>query len=182
MSFSMERFMRCAEVCVVDETARQELLVGCEAYADCTTPVQKAAFIKQLLARFEQVADQAAIMATLEQCGRGCLGASLGPRARALRTDAADLEAWIARLNEQHIGGGRLRLEGQQIHVQYERCYCGSVSKGKQMPFSTCYCSAGWLKALFEQALETPVTVEIVQTVLRGGPTCDFLITPASGA
>jgi len=84
---------------------------------------------------------------------------------------------FIIKLNEQHIGGGRLHLQDNVIQAGYDRCYCGSVSAGKErMPLTYCYCSTGWYKRLFEEVLSRPLQVEILQSIINGADTCRFLI------
>jgi len=40
-----------------------------------------------------------------------------------------------------------------------------------------CNCSGGYLKKFLEPALGKPITVEVVHSVVSGGPNCRFHIT-----
>jgi hypothetical protein len=40
------------------------------------------------------------------------------------------------------------------------------------VPGSYCYCSVGWVKEMFEQALERPVEVKVEASIRRGDETC----------
>jgi hypothetical protein len=44
------------------------------------------------------------------------------------------------------------------------------------MPDSYCYCSVGWVKEMFEQALERPVEVRLEASVLRGDEACQLRV------
>jgi hypothetical protein len=59
-------------------------------------------------------------------------------------------------------------------------CHCPRVrdiqKTGKRLSTTYCHCSAGFYKKNFEEILERPVDVEIVQTVLSGDDVCSFAI------
>jgi len=98
-------------------------------------------------------------------------------KAQGYTREAKDLDDLLDRLNQAHIGGGRLRREGDMIHASYERCYCGSVNKTKERISATyCHCSCGWYKELFETVLERSVEVERVESIVQGADACRFVI------
>ncbi len=132
-------------------------------------------WLRDLVASLDAHADEATRAAVLEACGRRCLPKSVAQRARALRREHADLDAWVAAMNAEHLAGGHLEREGELIHGRYERCYC-SLAKGggKGLSPTFCQCSRGWLEELFAQALDQPVRVEMRQTVVGGAPDCRF--------
>lgn len=59
-------------------------------------------------------------------------------------------------------------------------CFCGLVKEhmrsGGQVPFTHCYCGAGWAHQLWEGILGKPVKVEILTSVLQGDDICAFAI------
>lgn len=55
-------------------------------------------------------------------------------------------------------------------------CACPLVKAGRT-PADFCQCSAGWQEEAYSTVLDKPVSVEIVETVLRGGKRCGFGIT-----
>jgi hypothetical protein len=59
-------------------------------------------------------------------------------------------------------------------------CHCPRVREilrtGKGLSKTYCHCSAGFYKKNFEEILQRPVDVEIVQTVLSGDDVCSFAI------
>ncbi len=59
-------------------------------------------------------------------------------------------------------------------------CHCPRVrdilKTGKRLSTTYCHCSAGFYKKNFEEILQCPVDVEIVQTVLSGDQVCSFTI------
>jgi predicted hydrocarbon binding protein len=54
-------------------------------------------------------------------------------------------------------------------------CGCPLVKMGRT-PAEFCDCSRGWTQAAFSTVLGKPVTVEIEESVLRGGSRCSFRI------
>lgn len=66
----------------------------------------------------------------------------------------------------------------QSIEAAYRESYSGQVKQTKE-PFDTktyCHCSVGWYNQLFESALGEPVDVELVQSIVCGADTCEFII------
>jgi len=113
----------------------------------------------------------------MEACGQQCIGQSVLDKAKSLKHGTGDIDEFLEKLNKAHIGGGKLRRDNSIIYASYERCYCGSVSK-TQKPISLlyCQCSCGWYKKLFEATLGKPVKVELVDSIIHGADTCQFII------
>jgi len=65
---------------------------------------------------------------------------------------------------------GVLRVAGKPAP-----CGCPLVKAGRT-PADFCNCSAGWQQEAYSIVLDKPVTVEIEETVLRGGQRCRFRI------
>ena len=57
-------------------------------------------------------------------------------------------------------------------------CYCPLVrtKMDQDMPLDFCNCGAGWFRQQWEGATGKPVTMEIVQSVLRGDEKCEFAV------
>jgi hypothetical protein len=70
-----------------------------------------------------------------------------------------------------------LHRDGEVIYAAYDRCYCGSVNKTRELFLATyCHCSCGWYQQLFETLLDRPVEVELLGSILQGDERCRFLI------
>jgi hypothetical protein len=83
-----------------------------------------------------------------------------------------------------------IRIEGNVIHfaflsaaetgqpAQPGACLCSLVeTKPEGLSGTYCLCSVGYVKRWHERLLGRPVTVELVESVLRGGEHCRFRIT-----
>jgi predicted hydrocarbon binding protein len=77
--------------------------------------------------------------------------------------------AWVEQ-TEYDEKTGMLRVIGKPAP-----CACPLVKMGRT-PAEFCDCSRGWTQAAFSTVLGRPVTVEIEESVLRGGSRCSFRI------
>jgi len=124
----------------------------------------------------------------------GVLGAELGEAARdrILRRLGGACSQKLAPLLDKHKGdlegflalartawlekaeidekAGTLRVVGKPAP-----CACPLVKPGRT-PASFCRCTLGWQEAVFSTLMGKPVTAEIEETVLGGGPRCSFRI------
>lgn len=59
-------------------------------------------------------------------------------------------------------------------------CHCPrvreAVNASEKMPITYCYCGAGFYKDLWEQIIQEPVEVEVLESVLVGGDECKIAI------
>ncbi len=135
---------------------------------------RKAEFGRRLLTRFmtdiDAQLDEPRRIALMEARGRSC--ARLGP-ARIAEAHKGNLDAFIADFG-RHMGPDGLRREGNVVKVKYPTCYCPLAAEIKELSPTYCNCSAGWLKELYETVTGKPVTVEVIETVKRGGQACRF--------
>ncbi|HSQ35288.1 MAG TPA: hypothetical protein VLQ89_04770 [Candidatus Binatia bacterium] len=77
--------------------------------------------------------------------------------------------AWVER-TEIDEKTGILRVIGKPAP-----CACPLVKAGRT-PVEFCDCSRGWTQAAFSTVLGKPVSVEIEESVLRGGTRCSFRV------
>jgi predicted hydrocarbon binding protein len=176
MPWSTDRFVSCLTIQIGEKKASR-FIESCGSIPASLNPTEKAKFAKCLMDNFEKQFPVDVRTKVLENCGRGCIGATIIEKARRAKKKTRDLEELVNGLNQQHIGGGKLRHEKGKIYVEYERCYCGMVSKTKETFSSTyCNCSRGWLLELFERVFEKPVKVELMQSVIQGDPNCKFVV------
>jgi predicted hydrocarbon binding protein len=161
----------------VGENKASTFMGSCGLMPASSKPDEKAKFAKCLMDNFEKQFSADIRTKVLENCGRGCIGTTIIEKTRRIKKKTRNLDEFVSGLNQQRIGGGRLRHGHGKIYVEYEKCYCGMVSKTKEKFSSTyCNCSRGWLLELFERVFEKPVKVELLQSVIQGAPNCKFVI------
>jgi hypothetical protein len=65
-------------------------------------------------------------------------------------------------------------------------CHCPRirhvVTAAGQVPRLYCYCGAGFYKGIWEEILQQPVEVEVLETVLHGGDVCKIAVYLPPGA
>jgi predicted ArsR family transcriptional regulator len=176
MPFHFQRFKNSL-LNYADNCQQEQILHDLPPYDTLTTPVQTARWIQNMVDHLTDVVGEEAAREVMEACGQQCIGQSLLIKAKKIHTESRDLDDLLSRLNEAHIGGGNLYRDGDVIHASYARCYCGSVSKTRH-PISTnyCECSCGWYRNLFETLLDQPVKIELVDSIIHGADTCQFII------
>jgi predicted hydrocarbon binding protein len=176
MPFKVHRFESSLAI-HVDSAVMDRLMAGCEVYDTLKSPVEKARWIGSLVDRLEDEVGERVAKAVMVDCGRQCIARSALKRAHRLWQEAEDIDDFLDKLNQTHIGGGNLGREGDIVYGFYGRCYCGSVSKAKERLSSVyCSCSRGWYEELFETALERSVEVELLDSIVQGAEVCRFAI------
>lgn len=150
-----------------------------QEYQNTSNYAKKAEWIREVMARMQNILDIELCLEIMESCGLKCCGKTTREHARKAKQESKDIQDFIQRLNKIGIGGGRLQLKDKNTIVGgYDKCYCGQVKKTKT-PFpdkTYCQCSVGWYKQLFGSALNKEVKVELIQSIISGAKTCEFII------
>jgi predicted hydrocarbon binding protein len=70
--------------------------------------------------------------------------------------------------------------ESDPVKKRQIYCHCPRVrdalSLSEDLPISYCYCGAGFYKGIWEEILQEPVEVEVLESVLSGGEVCKVAI------
>lgn len=161
----------------VDGSVKEQFNQACRQYATLTNQKYKAECIHGMMELLEMNVEAEERFRIMEGCGRVCIGASRIAKAVKLQRETNNLDDVLSGLNAAHMVGGHLVREGAVIWASYDRCYCGSVSK-TQKPFSEtyCHCSCGWYQQLFETLFHQPVKVDLLDSIIQGGDSCQFQI------
>ena len=117
----------------------------------------------------------------LEFCGRACGQPDL-EEVRRIREEARDRDHLLQLINERIKWCGEWELQDGKIHTMCAACGCPLVQEGYLQNSPTfCLCSRGWVKAVFTEALEEVVDVDLVQAIGRGDECCEFMVHPRPG-
>lgn len=120
--------------------------------------------------------DETARHTLLHACGAACARSYTAGLFRQTWQASASLEDFLTRLSTSFPEAVYERVAPGQIHVRYARCACDLVRLGLVTSPLLCECSAQNLESNFAAALERPVAVTLQTSILRGSPTCDFLV------
>lgn len=156
--------------------------------------VKRMEFVDGWVERFFTVVDQTLDEPTRQRLltanGRACFLAWAKDAPK--RPEPASLEtisAWVARAGKGH----GYSMDGNTIAFEYvgsaetgqaapeNVCLCPTVEAQSSRTISAtyCHCSVGYVQEMHERRFGRPVKVELVSSVLRGGPRCRFRITVA---
>ncbi len=122
--------------------------------------------------------------------GKACFAASAGPPKGQPGPDA--LDRFLKMISEEGAKK-RYSVEGNVISFEFldsaetgqaspeKICLCPMAEAQTRETISPtfCLCSVGYVKELHERILGRPVSVELVESVLRGGDRCKFKMTVA---
>jgi hypothetical protein len=132
-------------------------------------------WITTLIDGLEKNVDEKVLSKVLEQCGRQCQSETFVKKARGIFLNSKSTDEFLEKLGRinKHI-----HREGNSVYVAYPRCYCSQVNKIPKGKLSGmyCNCSRGWVKALFEGALDKPVEVIKEKSIVGGDRECRFRV------
>lgn len=134
-------------------------------------------WINGLMEGIEKIDDEKTRKQILEISGRVCAQA----HAKTLFEDTwkeveGDMDKLFEVLNEKMGSEIYTKISEKEISVSYEKCYCPLVALGLTDSPILCNCSIYWLKENFETIFGNEVEVDINQSVLRGGKSCNLTV------
>lgn len=133
----------------------------------------KEGWITSLMKNMDEQLDEETRVNLMEACGRACARRWAIRLAESCKGDVKKLLDTLAK----HLGKENSYIEGNIIHLGYNKCLCHLVAEGPERLSNTyCNCSRGWALEMFETASGRPVKVELLRSIKRGHPSCQFLI------
>jgi predicted hydrocarbon binding protein len=127
-------------------------------------------WIKSLMDGLEAQIGEETRAKILENCGRNCISRNFVKKAQTLKKNAKDVNDFLDKLGQSWK---HLQRKGNNVYVIYETCYCPLVrGYPEKLSPAFCNCSRGWIKELFESALERPVDVTLEKSIKQGDDTC----------
>lgn len=110
----------------------------------------------------------------LEECGKSCISQLTLNRIIEEKDNFENLDQLLLALNSFGVGGGNLYKKGNKVYASYKACGCFISELNKDIHL--CNCSRGWFLKLFETILGKEVQVELIQSIIGGSETCEFVI------
>ena len=142
--------------------------------------------IKRIIAKLDQKLDKATREEIMENCGRLCHDGANPERRKPTPEETArfleGMRSYLGKEGVQQSGDETIvyfkyiqNPRGLKVSDGY--CLCPILEDApKDISGSYCHCSVGYVKAIFEQGLGKPARVELTNSVLRGGKSCDFTV------
>jgi len=164
-------------VCAAASTIVPDVASGTETQAPDDWRLR---FVKQRYAKLLGILasrmDETTLNETLFELGAYCSG--LGDE--WLKKSRGDLEGFRQAV-KKGVSGDNITYDwdkGVITMASDERtdCFCPLNSRAQHTPGVVCHCSLGWQKHTWETLLQKKVSVELKESVLRGGKRCVFEI------
>ena len=164
-------------VCAAASTIVPDVASGTETQAPDDWRLR---FVKQRYAKLLGILasrmDETTLNETLFELGAYCSG--LGDE--WLKKSRGDLEGFRQAV-KKGVSGDNITYDwdkGVITMASDERtdCFCPLNSRAHHTPGVVCHCSLGWQKHTWETLLQKKVSVELKESVLRGGKRCVFEI------
>ncbi len=144
-------------------------------------------WVRRFMGVLDETLDQETRTRVMTANGRACLRGWLAAEKKTITPVA--FEAWAEKVKARPPDGS-VRVEGNVVYYQYEAsaetggaspagvCLCPMVeSRPAGLSRTYCQCSVGYVREMHEQKFGRPVKVELLDSVLYGGPRCRFKIT-----
>jgi len=131
-----------------------------------------ANWLTDLFEAIDREVDPAVQQRLLQACGRGCF------RRHQFKQDLAAAGKGNAdKLVEAYRMFFGIERDGDLVHIRYgDHCFCPAAHHPPKGPKDLhCECTRASHEAIFETALGRPITVELVESIRRGGQTCHLI-------
>ena len=124
--------------------------------------------------------DESARDTLLRACGLACGQSYTIQVFREAYTRSTNLNEFLAELAQVFPASKYERTAEDKISVSYAQCGCDLVRLGWVKSPIQCKCSVYNLQQNFTHALQKPVQVRLLSSILGGAETCEFEVTLSS--
>jgi hypothetical protein len=171
------------------ERIAENVMEGREQISRTTDKKRMAEWVKNAIGKLDASVDEKTKFQIMESCGRNCaeVNKSVIERAKARRRKHKSVEEFLKAEQEKPAKGTRLVREDDVLYQVYTphaftrpmRCYCSllrGLPVGEKTSRTYCHCAKGFVRKLWEDVLERPVKVDLVQSAMSGADECKFAI------
>ena len=138
------------------------------------TPTRIANWTNDILRELSKLEDGKGIE-ILRNCGASCSKASeLHQGALAIRDQypqESNVEVLFNAFKEAYYNSPNFSLNDETITLIFEECTCPLVQEGVNNPF-LCNCTMGYSQQIFTTLFNSPVKVELEESILQGRKVC----------
>ena len=162
------------------ESVLLDVMEDSDKYSSLKAP-DKAEWWKSAVIRLEKGVGVEGAVEIMRSCGRKCCGKGIRKTAKRLKDESKSLEEFLVKASTYEVKEGEIeyKLGDDKIIIGiFNRCFCGQVKQTK-VSFENktyCQCSAEFHKQFFEAALEKPISVELVESIISEAKICKFIM------
>jgi hypothetical protein len=161
------------------EEIKKKVLVQCISCQKISNDKEMAKYVKEVMIQFDQeVPDSEKRYGVMEAMGNICFHNFFGKIAEDIKKKSDGIVELIHNINKMS-GGEYFKLEDNKIYAKFNLCLCqvGVKETEEPIPKTYCNCSLGWMKGLFNTLLDKPFDVEMLDSIVSGGKSCQFVIS-----
>jgi predicted hydrocarbon binding protein len=171
------------------KTIAARVMEGSEQITEKTDKRKIAEWIKGAMERLDALVDEKTRAQIMQNCGYNCAkkNSKVIERAVARRKKYASIDEFLEAEQRKPMKGTRLAREGDILYQFYMpqafmrpmRCYCGllrGLPNEETASKTYCNCSRGFVEKFWENVLERPVKVDLMQSAISGAKECKFAI------
>jgi hypothetical protein len=142
-------------------------------------PYEQSVWWKLAVKRLEKEVGIKRAVEIMNLCGQKCCGPGTRKSAKRLMDDSRSMEEFLRKACIYGVIEGDVEYklkDSKTIIGTFRRCFCKQVAQTEE-PFKNityCQCSAEFHKQYFEAALDKPIKVELVQSIISGAENCIF--------
>lgn len=143
-----------------------------------STPIERADWVENLSTLLENTFDEDTVKVIRKSCycnENGRLEDTARNMKQLYLSLDKDLHRFVYALNES---GASWYIKDNQLYTKMFTCECPMLEKANVSDSLTwCHCTAGYNIKLFEMVFESPVEVEVLQSIRQGYEYCLLRIT-----
>jgi predicted hydrocarbon binding protein len=183
------------EICInkiSGEEICKKIMDGKEQLKPESSKEKIAIFIKNAIERLDKYVGVDNRLKIMESCGRNCamINKNVIEKAKKRRNNFKTIDEFLESEQKKPMLGTRLERNNNELFQYYTpkafsrpmRCYCSllrGLPENITISKTYCHCSKAFVKKFWEEVLENPVKVELLQSVVTGDSECKFSIKVA---
>lgn len=171
------------------EAISRKVMEGSEEITEKTDKRKIAEWVKDAVGRLDALVNEETRVQIMENCGYNCaeVNRRIIERAKVRRKKFKGIDEFLEAEQRKPMVGTKLVREGNTLYQFYTprvftrsmRCYCvllRGLPEDEKISVTYCNCSKGFVKKFWENILERPLRVELMQSAVSGGSECKFAI------
>ncbi len=179
---------KCLEE-VAGKSVTSKIMENSEQITEKTDKKKIAEWTKNAVERLDALVDEKTRVQVMQNCGYNCAEKNhkMIERAVARRKKYSSTDDFLAAEQQKPMRGTKIERKGNTIYQYYTpktftrpmRCYC-SLFRGlpadQKVSLTFCNCSKGFVEKYWQEILQKPVKVDLLQSAISGAEECKFAI------
>jgi predicted hydrocarbon binding protein len=174
---------------IVGDRTRKEAMHGFEGISRSSKEEQISEFTSRVIGRLDELVEEPQRDEIMRNCGHDCLleYSDVIIEAKQRRSECETVREFLKAEEGRTIRGITITSGKGLIHQTYRpesfekpmRCFCKlfrNLPSEKRVSSTYCHCSEGFVKEYWQEVLDRPVEVKLLESAIAGGNQCAFEI------